>query len=311
MTAIKTVAVIGAGNIGAYVIRGFADVLGENLWVIADGERKERLERDGLIINGKRYALHVRTPEEAHGANLVVVSVKYNGLREILPDVRTIAAPHTLVMSLLNGVDSEEILSEAVPASQIMPAMIELFSARQGNEIIMKPTAPDMGIHFGTVQGGPSAEAVQAVCDAFDMSSMDWTCEEDVLAAIWTKYASNNSSNLPQVPLDAGAGAFEDSTHVKWMRQVVWEETRLVAEAEGIHIPQAPPFATSEECPPQMIFSTLQDYRAGRKTEVEMFAGKLIEIAARHGLQVPVTETLYHIICALEEKSAGLFDYGE
>ncbi len=140
---------------------------------------------------------------------------------------------------------------------------------------------------------------------------MDWTCEEDVLAAIWTKYASNNSSNLPQVPLDAGAGAFEDSAHVIWMRQVVWEETRLVAEAEGIHIPPAPPFATSEECPPQMIFSTLQDYRAGRKTEVEMFAGKLIEIAARHGLQVPVTETLYHIICALEEKSAGLFDYGE
>ena len=140
---------------------------------------------------------------------------------------------------------------------------------------------------------------------------MDWTCEEDVLAAIWTKYASNNSSNLPQVPIDAGAGAFEDSDHVEWMRQAIWEETRLVAEAEGVHIPAALPFETSEECPPQMIFSTLQDYRAGRKTEVEMFAGKLIEIAARHGLKVPVTETLYHLICALEEKSAGLFDYGE
>lgn len=308
---IRTVAVIGAGNIGAYVIRGFADVLGDNLWVVADGERKERLARDGLVINGRTYDLHVRTPEEAHGADLVVVSVKYNGLRGILPALKAVAAPHTLVMSLLNGVDSEEILSEVVPPSQILPAMIRLFSERRGNEIVMKPTTPDMGIHFGTVEGGPSAEAVQAVCEAFDKSAMDWNYDEDILAFIWTKYASNNSTNLPQVPIDAGAGAFEDSEHVDWVRRAIWEETRMVAEAEGVQIPAEMPFATSEECPPQMIFSTLQDYRAGRKTEVEMFAGKLVEIAARHGLKVPVTETMYHLILALEEKKAGLFDYAE
>jgi 2-dehydropantoate 2-reductase len=112
---IRTVAMIGAGNLGAYVVRGLTCTLGDDLWVIAEGARKERLEKDGLIINDKPYTLHVRTPEEASGADLIIICVKYQALREILPAVKTIAGPHTLVMSLMNGVDSEEILAEAIP----------------------------------------------------------------------------------------------------------------------------------------------------------------------------------------------------
>ena len=38
---INTVAIIGAGAIGAYFVWGLTDKLKDNLWVIADGERKE------------------------------------------------------------------------------------------------------------------------------------------------------------------------------------------------------------------------------------------------------------------------------
>ncbi|MBQ1390455.1 MAG: NAD(P)-binding domain-containing protein [Firmicutes bacterium] len=95
MMRIKTIAMIGAGNVGAYIVRGFAKKLQEGgidgLWIIAEGARKERLERDGLVINGEPYTLDVRTPEEAAGADLIIVGVKYQALREILPAIRTIA----------------------------------------------------------------------------------------------------------------------------------------------------------------------------------------------------------------------------
>lgn len=42
---IETVAIIGAGAIGGYFIWGLSDKLGDNLWVIAVGERKARLEK--------------------------------------------------------------------------------------------------------------------------------------------------------------------------------------------------------------------------------------------------------------------------
>ena len=62
---IRTAAVLGAGAIGAYFIDGLADRLGENLWVIAEGERAERLKAEGITVNDRRIPLHVKTPEEA------------------------------------------------------------------------------------------------------------------------------------------------------------------------------------------------------------------------------------------------------
>ena len=52
---IKSVAVLGAGAVGSYVIWGLADREDIKLGVIAEGERKERLSRQGCAINGKVY----------------------------------------------------------------------------------------------------------------------------------------------------------------------------------------------------------------------------------------------------------------
>src|SRR3712207_3223970 len=103
---IRTVALIGAGAIGGYFIWGLSKTMGENFIVVAEGTRKERLLRDGLVVNGGRYELNVKTPEEAHGADLLLVATKYAGLPSALPVVRKIVDEHTIVMSLLNGIDS-------------------------------------------------------------------------------------------------------------------------------------------------------------------------------------------------------------
>ena len=74
---LEKVAVIGAGTIGSYFIDGLSEKLGQNLWVIAQGERKERLLKNGIIVNQKKMFLAVKTPEEAAGADLIIVAVKY------------------------------------------------------------------------------------------------------------------------------------------------------------------------------------------------------------------------------------------
>ena len=37
---IRTIAILGAGAVGSYLVMGLSDKYKENLWVIADGERK-------------------------------------------------------------------------------------------------------------------------------------------------------------------------------------------------------------------------------------------------------------------------------
>ena len=56
---IQNVALVGAGAIGAYFIWGLSEKLGEHLTVIASGER---LKKEGIVINDKRYDLNVKEP---------------------------------------------------------------------------------------------------------------------------------------------------------------------------------------------------------------------------------------------------------
>jgi 2-dehydropantoate 2-reductase len=44
----------------------------------------------------------------------------------------------------------------------------------------------------------------------------------------------------------------------------------------------------------------LQDVEAGRKTEVEMFSGKVIELGKRFGIPTPVNEKLFQRISKFE-----------
>ena len=79
---IQTVAVLGAGAVGCYLIAGLAPKLGENLWIIAEGSRKERLKKEGLTINDRQLSLCVKTPQELTVTVSLIVAVKYGSLEK-------------------------------------------------------------------------------------------------------------------------------------------------------------------------------------------------------------------------------------
>ena len=119
---IKKVAVLGAGAVGAYVIWGLtgADV---SLGVVAAGERAQRLRRDGVTINGRVFRPQVWSPEEARDADLLFVAVKYGALEAAQSDIRAAVGANTTVMSLMNGVDSEDIIAGIVGKSTCFPRL--------------------------------------------------------------------------------------------------------------------------------------------------------------------------------------------
>lgn len=80
---IKKVGVIGAGAIGAYFLWGMRDLPKEDIFLLAKGERKERLIRDGIVVNGVRYDYPVKTPQEAEKVDLLLIATKYGALSSI------------------------------------------------------------------------------------------------------------------------------------------------------------------------------------------------------------------------------------
>ena len=67
----KKIAILGAGAVGCYVLWGLTEKRNMDICVVASGERKTRFERDGFRINDILYKPVIKTPAEAHGADLL------------------------------------------------------------------------------------------------------------------------------------------------------------------------------------------------------------------------------------------------
>ena len=303
---IKSVAILGAGAIGAYFIYGFSTLPDIDFCLIAKGERKERLMREGICINGKTYKPAVKTPEEARGVDLLLVSTKYNGLHGALGDIRTVTAPHTTVLSLLNGIDSEEIIGTVIDPARIVYSLMRINSERTGNSVTFN-VEKTPGLFVGEKDSPEETERLKAICALIAKTPLKYNFCEDIVSEQWQKFTINIAYNLPQAVLGVGYAAYFDSSHVGFIRDRLEAEARTVAAAYGISY--GPLENTRARWLEKARFSTLQDLDAGRHTEIDMFCKVLMEKAAAKGLQVPFAEYTYHAIKALEEKIDGKFNY--
>ena len=311
---IRSVALIGAGAVGSFIAYALAGKDGVDFCVVADGARKERLEREGIAVNNKKEIVTLRprvcTPEEAKGADLLLVAVKYTALDSVLEDIRTICSPDTVVLSLLNGIDSEEKIAEVIDPAQIVYSLMRVSSERRKNEegrdvVTFDPTIK-WGVYLGE-KGSPVKSArIEAIEDLFAGTTCSVYFMENILQDQWAKYASNICYNLPQAVLGVPFKAYFDSAHVQFLRDRLLKEVTRVGDAMGIEVPG--PSLSWDSCLPTARFSTLQDLDAGRHTEIEMFAGVLMRKAAEVGVEVPYATFAYHAIKALEEKNDGKFD---
>ena len=304
---IKKAAVIGAGAVGGYLISSLSAKLGENLYVIAKGERGERLMRDGLMVNGIRYDLNVKAPEEARDADVLFVTLKYQALDAALPDIEALVGEHTAVVSLMNGIDSEEIIGGRIGMEHMIYSLVRISSTRTGNSMEFEIPSGYNGIYLGMPGKKPlEDERIAAIAELFKNTPINLHLSEDILFDIWEKFALNISRNLPQAVIDVGAGAYDDSVYLKDVENKLRDEVVKIAAAKGIKL--LPNNKVGAYTPSQK-YSTLQDILAGRKTEIDMFCGALMKMGRELGIPTPYSEFIFDFIKCLEEKAEGKFDY--
>lgn len=302
---IKTAAVIGAGAIGSYFIAGLSPKLKDGLWIVAEGERKHRLSENGITVNDRKIPLHVKTPEEAKGADLVLVMVKYGALEAALPMIEKIVDSHTIVLSPMNGVDSEKVIGERIGMEHMVYSMIKIASERKEDRISYNPETTQ-GIFFGE-KDGQESERIKALSELFSGTQVHYHVCDNIEQDIWYKYALNISKNLPQAIINCGLGAYNDSQHVAYISKRLREEVVQVAAALGIDISDENNISgKSATFSPEARFSTLQDLDAKRPTEIDMFSGTLIRMGKELSVETPFNEFAYHAIKALEEKNRGV-----
>lgn len=313
MKQIEKISLIGLGAMGVYFAPRLAKAYGENFRIIADGDRKERLETKGVTLNGENCKFPIVTPGlKGDPADLVIVGVKGYALEQAIEDVKNQVGEHTIIISLLNGVDSEEKLIQHFGEEPVLYCYMR-------TSIVMKDGVADFDptkgkVHFGERTNGTKeqpeySERVLAVKDVMERAGIPYEIDEDMIRGIWFKYMCNVGENLTCALLGIPFGGYRMSDHANWIRENAMREVIAIANKKGVHLSEED-IRNQEHVVKSLPFpnkpSTLQDLESGKHTEVDMFAGRVIQMGKELGVPTPICEVFYHGISVFEEKNDGL-----
>ncbi len=301
---IRTVAVVGLGALGVLFGHQMSRNLPEGaLKIVADADRIARYEREGVYCNGERCRFQYATPEEAEVSDLVLFAVKFGDLESAIEAVRNRVGPDTVILSLLNGVVSEEIIGRALGAEKVLPAVAQGMDAvKVGNRL----TYTHMGmICFGDRPGLSSSEKVRAVKRFFEKTGIPHEVPEDMQRRLWGKFMLNVGVNQAVAVFECDYGGVQREGPARDAMIAAMREALALSNAEGAGL-------TEDDLAYWLrILGTLnpggkpslrQDLEAGRKTEVGLFAGTVLELGKKHGIDCPVNRMLYDRIRAMESK---------
>ena len=114
----------------------------------------------------------------------------------------------------------------------------------------------------------------------------------------------NVGMNQASAAMRATYGAFQSSPDAQALMKALMHEVIAIAQHIGVNLVEKDIDdwnAFLQTISPKGKTSMLQDIEAGRKTEIEMFGGKVVELGQTHGIPTPVNQTLLQIINVLEQ----------
>jgi 2-dehydropantoate 2-reductase len=310
-------AVVGAGAIGGYLGARLA-LAGEEVTFIARNRNLEAIRANGfkLILEDGREehaatAKAVQHMAEAGPQDVVLLTVKAHQVGDLLPDLRALFGPNTVVVTMINGIpwwyfhklpgdhegmgldsvdpggrlaahiEPERIIGSVVyPAAELVaPGVVKLI---EGNRFTL-----------GELDGSRS-ERITALSEVMMRAGFKAPVAKDIRSEIWVKLWGNLSFN----PISALTHAtLEDICRFPATRTLasrMMTEAQGVAEALGVRfkITLEQRIAGAEAVGAHKT-SMLQDVEHGRALELEALVGSVVELGRITGQPTPTIEAVY------------------
>lgn len=305
---IKTVHIAGMGALGLLFGQPIAKYLPGQPCYIMDSERALRHGKERYTINGEEIRPRILTPDLAEPADLVFVGVKYPELPAVMDTMVPSVGEHTIIISLMNGVDSEMLLAERFGREKVLYSVSqEMDAQRYGSELVYSKAGR---LYIGVPSDADEAtqavlsEKLDEVCAFFDAASFPYVREPDILYRQWSKFMLNCGCNQVCMMYDCGYGAaMVHGSEAFAMMTGAMREVCAVAQAKGIDVGEKEVeqyLNILRTLDPEALPSMGQDRRQKKRSEVEMFAGVVIRFGEELGFELPVNEYILRRVREIE-----------
>lgn len=305
-TDVRSIAIVGAGAMGAAYGSMFADAGCFAPYFLASGQRYHRLSQQELQVNSKSYAIPVKKPEDVNTpADLVIVALKHHHLPEALPLLQPVVGRETIILSVMNGLDSEKIIGSEYGMDKLVLAIAVGIDAVREEECFTY--AQPGNIIFGVEPHNDDDHRITRLSDTLTLAGIPNEVSTDILRTMWWKFMINVGINQASAVLRAPYGIFQKSAEARGLMLQLMQEVVDLAIKINIDLSRNDLnewLAILSSLGPTGKTSMLQDMEAGRKTEVEIFAGKVISLGREYSLPTPANTIILQIIKAIEHKNS-------
>src|SRR5581483_411859 len=287
----------GAGAVGGYfgalLARG-----GHDVTFVARGENLAALRARGVtVLRGDETVrvapvTAVAEPADAPPPDLVLVCVKSYDTAAAAAALRPVVGPQTIVLSLQNGIENEDILARGLGLPPLMVALTRIGVAMTAPATIVYSGRGS--IIFGEPDGAESPRARRAA-EAFAAARVPYQLRRDVLVAAWEKLAWNAGFNAVTTLTQSTVAEALAIPPTRDCLVRAMEEVDAVATALGVPVRRDRTEAVLQDSVsglPDFETSMLQDFRRGRRLEHDALNGAVVRAGARSGVPVPVNAVL-------------------
>jgi 2-dehydropantoate 2-reductase len=296
------IAVIGAGGIGA-PLGASLSLAGQDVTFLARGSHLAAMRANGLKIEGDRGEYLVRPvqatddPAEIGPVDLVLFCVKLWDVESSGEQIRPLMGHDTGVIPLQNGVDASERLIPILGANHVMGGTAVLTGSIVAPGVV-RQSGQHHRIVFGELDGRITqrGEMIRDVCQAAGIGA---ELSGDIQRARWEKFIILVAASGVCAATRLSIGPLREDPDISPLFEEAMREVVAVGRACGVQFPPdvlEPWRALLRGVPPDWIPSMAVDIRAGRKMELPWLGGKLVELAAAHGVPVPVNRIISAVL---------------
>ena len=273
---IKTVSIVGLGALGVLFGNHLSKHMDrENLRIVADSNRIEKYIHEGVYCNGVPCDFnYVSSDEACTPADLLIFSVKSNSLEAAISAAKNQIGPNTLIISLLNGISSEETIGQTFGMDKI------IYSVAQGMDAVKienKLNYQQMGmICFGDMKNEFISEKVLALDGFFNKMYIPHEVSLNMQTKLWGKFMMNVGVNQAAAVFECDYGGVQREGTVRETMIAAMREVITLSEKEDVILTEDDLqywLRVLEGLNPQGKPSMRQDLEAKRYSEVDLFAG--------------------------------------
>ena len=194
----ENILICGIGAVGSIYAEKIQKYSPDNLKILVDEQRLERYTKNPPVFNGKELCLNYILPDNTDfRADIIIIATKFDGLPDAVRNIKNFVGKNTIILSLLNGVTSEEIIAREYGWDKLLLSYFIGHSAMRDGRFI---THDGVGkIVFGAKGSDKTNE--KRMQNFFDKLNIDYEIPNDIEHALWLKFMMNVSTNQPSAIL--------------------------------------------------------------------------------------------------------------